>query len=296
MQKAAIKKVVIPVAGLGTRSLPFTKVVPKELVPVLSTPTIHFIVEEVVAAGIEQVIFVTSSGKTALEDYFDVNHALVRTLRERGKEDLAACVEKTSQLCEVISVRQKEPLGLGHAVLCAAPVIGGEPFAVALGDEIFPPWDPKAPQSPLAVLAEQASKTAASVIGVMKVPRERTASYGIVDVGAAEVGTTPVPVKATVEKPRPEKAPSEYAIVGRYAFGPEILDCLKSIKPGIGGEIQLTDAMSALAAEGSLYASAVQGCRYDMGSLLGYVSAQIDAGLREPSIAGPLKDYLRTLL
>ncbi|MEZ4749631.1 MAG: UTP--glucose-1-phosphate uridylyltransferase [Bdellovibrionota bacterium] len=295
MAKAAIKKVVIPVAGLGTRSLPFTKVVPKELVPVLNTPTIHFIVEEVVAAGIEQVVFVTSSGKTALEDYFDVNDALVRTLRARGKEELAECVEKTSQLCEIISVRQKEPLGLGHAVLCAAPVIGDEPFAVALGDEIFPPWDPTAPKGPLAILAEQASKQSSSVIGVMKVPREQTGSYGIVDVGSAEVGAAPVAVKATVEKPRPEKAPSEYAIVGRYVFAPEILDRLRTVKPGVGGEIQLTDAMSALAAEGALYASAVQGCRYDTGSLLGYVKAQVDAGLRDPSIAGPLKDYLRTL-
>lgn len=286
---------VIPVAGLGTRSLPFTKVVPKELVPILNTPTIHFIVEEVVAAGIEQVVFVTSSGKTALEDYFDVNQALVRTLRERGKEELAECVEKTNKLCEVISVRQKEPLGLGHAVLCAAPVIGSEAFAVALGDEIFPPWDANTPKGPLATLSEQAGTQSASVIGVMQVPREQTSSYGIVDVGKAEVGSAPVLVKSTVEKPKPESAPSEYAIVGRYVFGPEILDCLKAVKPGVGGEIQLTDAMSALASKGRLYASAVQGCRYDTGSLLGYVKAQIDAALRDPSLAGPLKDYLRTL-
>lgn len=295
MPTHAVRKVVIPVAGLGTRSLPFTKVVPKELVPILNTPTVHFIVEEVIAAGIEQVILVTSSGKTALEDYFDVNADLIRTLRERGKDELAATVEATGRMCEVISVRQKEPLGLGHAVLCAAPVLGNEPFAVALGDEIFPPWDKTPVEPPLAVLAEQASRENASVIGVMKVPMENTKSYGIVDVGGETVGTKPVAVKRTIEKPSPDKAPSPYAIIGRYVFGPEILEKLRRVKPGVGGEIQLTDAMSLLAGEGKLFASAVQGSRYDIGSLFGYVKAQVDAGLRHPEIGPQLREYLGQL-
>lgn len=288
-----VAKAVIPVAGLGTRGLPFTKVVPKELLPVIDTPTIHFIVEEVLRAGIEQVIFVTSQGKSAIEDYFDVSAGLEVWLERRGKGALAARMREIGKLCEVIAVRQKEPLGLGHAVLCARPVVGDEPFAVCLGDEIFPPWEEGA-RAPLEQLVSDGA-SGGSVVGVVEIPRSDSGSYGMVDVGGVRLADKAVPVKRTIEKPRPEDAPSEYAIVGRYVFQPELFDSLAGIKPGVGGELQLTDAMAELAKAGTLKARLLTGPRYDIGNHLFYVKAQIDAALRRPELAERLREYIRTL-
>jgi len=290
------KKVVIPVAGLGTRALPFTKQVPKEFLPILDTPTIHYIVEEVVAAGVEQVIFVTSKGKSLLEDYFDLSPDLEAWLRKRGKEQLANRVHEIGTMCEVVAVRQKEPLGLGHAVLCAKNIVGREPFVVCLGDEIFPTWKmQKGEASVLDKLIESAASQNASVVGVVEIPKADSTSYGVVDLGGASPSRGPAKVLRTVEKPKPENAPSPFAIIGRYVFQPEIFDCLQEVKPGVGGEIQLTDAMDMLAKSGKLFAQQVTGLRYDVGNFYYYLKAQIDLALQRPELAPKVREYLKSL-
>jgi UTP--glucose-1-phosphate uridylyltransferase len=291
----SVKKVVIPVAGLGTRGLPFTKEVPKELLPVIDTPTLHFIVEEVISAGIDQVIFVTSKGKSMLEDYFDPSPNLVGWLRKRGKDALAERIERIGKLVEVISVRQKEPLGLGHAILCAAPVVGNEKFAVCLGDEIFPPWNPPGKQPALRRLVGLSEEQRSSVVGVVEIPPEDTGSYGVIDFGSASWQGGSIKVKKTVEKPKPAEAPSRFAIIGRYVFEPSLFDELRQVKPGVGGEIQLTDGMDRLAQAGGLQALLIDDCRYDIGNHLSYVIAQVDAALRRPELADRLRAYLRSL-
>jgi UTP--glucose-1-phosphate uridylyltransferase len=293
---ANIRKVVIPAAGLGTRGLPFTKEVPKELLPIIDTPALHYIVEEAVQAGIEQVIFVTSKGKTALEDYFDPSPALEAWLNAKGKTDLAERMRKIGTMVDVLSVRQKEAKGLGHAVLCAKALIGNEPFAVCLGDEIFAPWAPQGRRG-LKQLVDAAEKSQTSVIGVLPVTREETSSYGIIDTGGKEVRPGfPVPILRTVEKPKPEVAPSLHAIIGRYVFQPEVLEELEKVKPGVGGEIQLTDALDSLAAKGRLQGMVFEDRRYDVGNHLYYVLAQVDSALHRPELASRLKPLLKQLL
>jgi len=288
-----IRKIVIPAAGVGTRGLPFSKEVPKELVPIVDTPALHLIVEEAIRAGIEQVVLITSKGKSALEDYFDPSPALEAFLRSRGKHELAERVHKIGTMVEVICVRQKEPLGLGHAVLCARNVLGDEPFAVALGDEIFP--TPESPRG-LKYLCDITVSRGLSTIGVLAVEPKDASAYGIIDVGGASLGDGPVAVKRTVEKPKPENAPSPYAIIGRYAFQPEVLDALKQVRPGSGGEIQLTDALDILARESRLLATLFDSNRYDVGNHLYYVLAQVDEALRRPELAGRLTALLKTRL
>jgi UTP--glucose-1-phosphate uridylyltransferase len=292
---AAVKKVVVPVAGLGTRGLPFTKEVPKELLPIIDTPTIHYIVEEVIAAGIEQVIFITSKGKSALEDYFDPSPTLESWLRKRGKDGLADRIRDIGTMCEIVTVRQKEPLGLGHAIYCARDVVGKDKFAVCLGDEIFPSWDLGGKAPLLKRLIESSVEVKASVVGVVEIPKTDSTSYGIIDVSGKKLSETPAKVEKTVEKPKPEQAPSNYAIIGRYVFEPILFDALKETKPGVGGEIQLTDAMDRLCREGKLYALLGNDRRYDVGNHFFYVKAVIDAALMRPEIAPRLKDYLKTL-
>ncbi len=292
---AKVKKVVIPVAGLGTRGLPFTKEVPKEMLPIIDTPTIHFIVDEVIAAGIEQVVFVTSKGKSILEDYFDPSPKLESWLRKKGKEELADKISQIGQLCEVTSVRQKEPLGLGHAVLCARSIIGNDKFAVCLGDEIFPPWNPPSIQPALKQLVKYSEELNVSVVGTVEVPREDSLIYGIIDLGGKRLEKQPVKVLGTVEKPKPADAPSPYAIIGRYIFEPSLFEELEQVKPGSSGEIQLTDGLDRLAAKGKLYAVPVEGQRYDIGNHLSYLKAQVDAALRRPELAEPLRNYLKGL-
>lgn len=291
-----LRKAVIPVAGLGTRGLPFTKEVPKELLPLIDTPAIQLIVEEVINSGIEQVVFITSKGKSILEDYLDPSPALIQFLHKRGKEELAHLVEKVGRLCEVISIRQKEPLGLGHAIQCAEPVVGKDWFSVCLGDEIFPLWPDLKNRPAIQQVVEAAKSTECSVVGVIEVPRSEVSAYGIVDLEGKSPEDRACVVKNTIEKPPVSRAPSSYAIIGRYVFSSEIFDCLKQIKAGSGGEIQLTDAMSLLCASHKLQAIRVQGPRYDIGNHFSYVRAQIDFALRRPELASPLREYLKSVL
>lgn len=290
-----VKKVVLPVAGLGTRGLPFTKEVPKELLPIIDTPTLQFIVEEVIAAGIEQVIFVTSKGKSILEDFFDPSPNLVSWLHKRGKEQLAEKIEKIGQMVEVISVRQKAPLGLGHAVLCAEPVVGREKFAVCLGDEIFPPWNTPPKPPALQRLVKLSEETSGSMVGVVEIPPQDSQSYGMIDLGGGKMENGFARVAKTVEKPKPADAPSKYAIIGRYVFESSLFDELHETKPGVGGEIQLTDAMDRLARSGRLGAMLIDDCRYDIGNHLSFVIAQVDAALRRPELADRLRTYLKNV-
>lgn len=294
--KSSIKKAVLPVAGLGTRGLPFTKEVPKEYLPIIDTPTIHYIVEEVLAAGMDQIVLVTGKGKSVLEDYFDPSPALEAMLEKRGKIELLERVRKIGQMCEVITVRQKAPLGLGHAVLCAREAVGNDRFAVCLGDEIFPPWDTiNKNQGPLQKLVAAATSGETSAVGIVEIPIEDSRNYGILDLGGESLGQGPSPVKRTIEKPAPKDAPSHYAIIGRYVFQPEIFDILKDVKAGVGGEIQLTDAMDKLCEKGRLSAVLLNGCRYDIGNHFYYVKAQIDEAMRRPELKDRLKEYLKTL-
>lgn len=288
-----VSKIVIPVAGLGTRSLPFSKEVPKEMLPIIDVPTIHYIVREAVDAGMDQVIFITGNGKEALENYFDFSPALEKTLRDRGKHQLAEELHSLGKLCEVISVRQKEPLGLGHAVLCARHIVGDERFAVALGDEIYPDFSPHPGVTPLRQLSDLAISHPGSIVAVQEVPKEKTSLYGIVDVGNHKVGKDPVAVKSAVEKPHPDKAPSRFAIVGRYLFEAELFGYLQKTKAGGGGEIQLTDAMDAIAQKGDLKAVTIQTTRYDVGSAAGFVQAVVDSALSRPGLAPEIRDYLK---
>ncbi len=291
------RKLVIPVAGLGTRGLPYTKEVPKEFLPILETPTIQYIVEEALESGVDQIVFVTSRGKQALEDYFDYSPGMEAQLRARGKNELADKLHRVGSLCEVISVRQKEPKGLGHAVLCAAPIVGSEPFAVCLGDEIFAPWGRKAgAKRGVGVLCDNFTKTGRSSVGVMEIPKADSSSYGIVDIGGVELKGEAVKVIRTVEKPAPADAPSRYAIIGRYVFTAEIMDILKDTPPGKGGEIQLTDAMTVLAEAGKLQAMLLAGPRYDVGTQHQFVLAQVDAALERPELAERLRASLQERL
>ena len=291
-----VKKVVIPVAGLGTRGLPFTKEVPKELLPIIDIPTIHFIAEECLSAGIEQIIFVTSKGKHALEDYFDLSPNLEIWLRKRGKEALADKVRKIGSFCEVMSVRQKEPLGLGHAVYCARHMIGNEKFAVCLGDEIFPPWDViNRTQAPLKRLVDAAVELNSSTVGVVEIPIAHSPSYGMLDLGGKELGDLPLKVLRTVEKPKPEDAPSTMGVIGRYVFSPLIIELLDKVKPGKSGEIQLTDAIQLLLNHESVYAYNFEGIRYDCGDKLGFMKANIEFSKKHPEIGPDFIQYLKSL-
>lgn len=303
-QNKPIRKLVIPAAGVGTRGLPYTKEVPKEFLPILDIPAIHWIVEEGIDSGIEQIIFVTARGKQVLEDYFDYATGLEALLKARGKDELAERVHKIGSLCEVIAVRQKEAKGLGHAVLCAQPAVGDEPFAVCLGDEVFTPWGkPQGASRGVGSLCAAYNKSQISVAGVMEVPKADSVLYGMVDVMGKDLGAkTPeasrpsAPVSKAIEKPTPENSPSQYAIIGRYAFSPEIFPILKETPAGKGGEIQLTDAMNALATQGKLQAMLLDGPRYDLGSPLQFVMAQVDCALQRPEWRERLKEQLRSRL
>jgi UTP--glucose-1-phosphate uridylyltransferase len=284
-----IRKAVIPAAGLGTRLLPATKAIPKELLPIIDIPTIQYIVQEVLDAGFETVVLVTARGKSALVDHFDHAPELEAFLEKKGKTELLAQVRRVASMIEIVSVRQKEPLGLGHAVLCARHVIKDEPFAVLLGDDIFDSDPPCIRQ-----LADIAIAREAPVIALMRVAPEQTDAYGIV---AATPAATPRLYHVTdmLEKPGPAKAPSDLAIMGRYILPPEIFDILARTPPGAGGEIQLTDALRTLAGRREFFGYEFSGQRYDAGDRFGYVQATIALALKRPDLADRLRAYLRTL-
>ena len=279
-----VKKAIIPAAGLGTRFLPATKAMPKEMLPIVDRPTIEYIVEEAIASGIEDIIIVTGKGKRAIEDHFDRNFELESNLIEKGKLELLEKVNQSSKV-EIHYIRQKEPKGLGHAVWCARNFIGDEPFAVLLGDDIVQAKVPCTKQ-----LINQYSETGSSVIGVQTVPSEETHRYGIIDPIARDHRR--YEVSNFVEKPKQGTAPSNLAIMGRYVLTPEIFEFLSIQETGAGGEIQLTDAIQKLNKGQKVYAYDFEGKRYDVGEKIGFVKTTIDMALENEEIREELFDYL----
>jgi len=283
-----IRKAVIPVAGLGTRLLPVTKSVPKELLPIVDVPAIQVIVEECMASGIEEVIFITGRGKGAIEDHFDYSYELESILAGRGKSRELEAVKKASNLIRTVTVRQKKPLGLGHAILQAKDVIGDEPFLVVLPDDIISADPPCAKQ-----LIDVYNKYGEGVVSVLEVSNEEVSRYGIIDGEAWEEDL--VRVRVMVEKPAPEEAPSNLAIIGRYILPPIIFQYLEETEVGAGGEIQLTDALQRLARERALIGYKFTGRRHDTGDRFGYITANIDYALRRPDLSEKLWKYIKSL-
>jgi len=288
MQK--IRKAVIPVAGLGTRFLPATKAQPKEMLPLVDKPVIQHVVEEAIHAGIENIVLVTGRGKAAIENHFDVAYELEEVLVRRGKTEDLKLVQGITHLGQFSYVRQGEPLGLGHAVLCARHAVGDEPFALLLGDDVFDEADPA-----LEALIAAYEATGKSVVGVQEVPESHVSRYGIVNPGE-RAGMPWWDVTRIVEKPSPELAPSRWAVVGRYVVLPEVFEHLKQLKPGVGGEYQLTDALMVMAAEGHLVAAPIPAKRFDTGDKLDYLKANVEFALKREELKGPFMDYLRELV
>jgi UTP--glucose-1-phosphate uridylyltransferase len=285
-------KAVFPAAGLGTRFLPATKAQPKEMLPIVDKPIIQYGVEEALAAGCNQIIIVTGRGKTAIEDHFDVSYELERILAEKGKTDLLKIVRQISDMIHVAYVRQKEALGLGHAVLTARELVGNEPFAVLLADDVI---DAEVPV--LKQMMRVFDQVQCSVIATQIVEGEAISAYGVLDVKPAEghQGGRLYEVLNMVEKPPLDEAPSNLAIIGRYILTPTIFDVLTKTPVGKGGELQLTDAMRLLLKQEKLYAYVYEGKRHDAGDKLGFLKATVEFALKRDDLGGPLKEYLRTL-
>ena len=284
-----VKKAVAPVAGLGTRFLPATKVIPKEMLTVVDRPTIQYIVEEVVASGITEVVLVTASGKNAIEDHFDYSFELESILSQKGKLDLLKEVRHISRLIDVVSVRQKEPLGLGHAVKVTRDVIGDQPFVISLGDDLVDASIPCVYQ-----MLQVFEKFQESVVAVQEVPDDQVDRYGIIEGEEVEEGV--FRVTRMVEKPAVGATKSNLAAIGRYILRPEIFNCLDRTLPGVGGEIQLTDAMDILRKERGLYAYRFKGRRFDAGDKIGYLKATVNYALAHPELGGEFKTYLKELM
>ena len=287
----SVRKAVFPAAGLGTRFLPATKAQPKEMLPLVDKPTIQYGVEEAVASGVSNIILVTGRGKNAIEDHFDVATELESFLESRGKLEQLAEIRKISSLINVAYVRQGEPLGLGHAVLVTEALVGPEPFAVVLGDDVIDA-DPPA----LKQMTEVFSKVLSPVLAVERVPEDQVSSYGIVDMEPApEIGPRVFRVKDLVEKPARQDAPSNLAIIGRYILTPDIFQALKATPKDRSGEIQLTNGLRRLLASRPIYACEIDGVRHDTGNKLGYLKAMVYFGLKRPDLAEPFREYLQQL-
>lgn len=284
-----IRKAVIPVAGLGTRFLPATKVVPKELLPIVDKPAIQYIVEEAVAAGIDEIILVTGRGKQGIMDYFDRSPELEEHLKLREKENLLGIVQKLPALAEFITVWQSEPLGLGHAVLCAKDVVGNEPFFVCLPDDLI---DSEIPC--IAQMLKIYERYPGPVIAVERVPPDQVNQYGILK--SKEIEKSLHRIETLVEKPPLKEAPSDLGIVGRYLLPPRIFPILQNLRPGRGGEIQLTDALIELAKKEECYGFEFTGTRYDTGDKLGFLKANLAYGLKRGHFNGDLKKFIQTLI
>ncbi len=284
-----VRKVVIPAAGLGTRFLPATKSVPKELLPIVDVPTIQYIVEEAVRAGVDDVIVVNGRGKVAIEDHFDIAFELETTLAARGKTELTEKLRAISEMTRIVSLRQKQPLGLGHAVLCAASVVGPNPFGVILGDDLI---DAEVPAIQQLIATYQ--KYGKGVVALMEVPPSEASLYGIA-AGRALDGRT-IEIERMVEKPPAGKAPSNLAIIGRYVLPPTIFEILRRQGPGVGGEIQLTDALAELARTEGLLGYQFEGRRYDAGDRMGFLKANIAYALKRPELREPMLAYLRDVV
>lgn len=283
-----VKKAVIPVAGFGTRFLPATKAQPKEMLPLVDKPIIQYIVEEAVASGIEEIIFITSQNKRAIEDHFDRNFELEYRLRQKGKKKILEDLLHISDMAKFIYVRQKTPKGSGHAVLLAKDLIGDEPFALFFGDDVI---DSKVPA--MKQLIDVYKKYQDIVIGVTKVDKKKTENYGIV--GGNSVGKNVIEINKIVEKPKPNKAPSNLAVTGRYVLTPDIFEFLEKTKPGVGGEINLPDAITAYIKKRTAFACVYDGDYYDCGSKLSFVKATVNFALKHPELKTQLKNYLKKL-
>jgi UTP--glucose-1-phosphate uridylyltransferase len=284
-----VRKAVIPAAGMGTRFLPATKAIPKEMIPIVDVPMIQHIVEEAVRAGIETIVLITARNKEAIENHFDYNYELEHTMDEKNKKDLADLSRAIGKMCNIISIRQKNPAGLGHAVLCAEPAIGNEPFACLLGDDLIDSEIPCTRQ-----LIDIYEREKASVVGVMEVPESEVSKYGIVSGKVIDSRANMLMhVDKLVEKPAVGSAPSRFAIPGRYVLSPGIFQCLKETKPGKGGEIQLTDGLQLLAQRERLLAYQFDGTRYDTGDRLGFIDATLAFALRRPELAAGVREMMK---
>ncbi|MDD7794970.1 UTP--glucose-1-phosphate uridylyltransferase GalU [Clostridium sp. 'White wine YQ'] len=280
-----VKKAIIPAAGLGTRFLPATKAQPKEMLPIVDKPTIQYIIEEAIASGIEEILIITGRNKKCIEDHFDKSVELEMELEKNGKEELLEIVRDISDMVDIHYIRQKEPKGLGHAILCAKTFVGNEPFAVLLGDDVVYSEKPCLKQ-----LIECFDEYKTSILGVQTVPRSDVSKYGIVD--GKHIEDRVYKVKNLVEKPNVEETPSDVAILGRYIITPQIFDILKNTEPGKGGEIQLTDALKELVSQEAMYAFNFEGRRYDVGDKLGFLQATVEYALRKEDLRDEFIEYL----
>jgi UTP--glucose-1-phosphate uridylyltransferase len=283
-----VRKAVIPAAGFGTRFLPATKAVPKELLPIVDKPTIQYIMEEVVAAGIDEVILITGREKGSIEDHFDTSGELENHLKKKKKEDLLKIIQKISEMVTLVSVRQKEPLGLGHAILCAKRTVGNEPFAVLLGDDLIDSQIPCIKQ-----MIDLYSSEMQAIIAIQQVPQEEAHLYGIIK--GQKVKERVYRIEEMVEKPPRGRAPSNLAIIGRYILPPQIFSILEKVPPDRNGEIQLTNGLVELNRKEAIFGYEFIGDRYDAGDKLGYLQANISYGLRHPELGPKLKEYLKSL-
>lgn len=284
-----VRKAVIPAAGLGVRFLPATKAQPKEMIPIIDKPTIQYIIEEILASGINEILVITGRGKRAIEDHFDYSPELERHLEGKGKTEALKAVRRIAEMADIHYVRQKEPRGLGHAVLCARSFVGDEPFAVLLGDDVVRSEVPCLKQ-----MLDRYEELGASVIALEEVPREDVSKYGVIK--GREAGPRLYRVEDLVEKPAPEAAPSNLSVMGRYILDPRIFDLLAVTKPGAGNEIQLTDALRALVQEQPLYGYLFEGRRYDVGHSLGYLKATVEFALEQPDLKEQFDRYLREMI
>jgi UTP--glucose-1-phosphate uridylyltransferase len=283
-----VKKAIIPAAGLGTRFLPATKALPKEMLPIVDKPTMQYIIEEAVASGIEEILIITGRNKKSIEDHFDKSVELELELETKNKDDLLKQVKDISNMVNIHFIRQKEPKGLGHAINCARTFVGDEPFAVMLGDDIV---DAKIPC--LKQLMNCFDEKQSTIVGVQKVDKENVDKYGIVD--GVQISDRVYKVNNLVEKPQVDLAPSNVAILGRYIITPDIFDILDNTAPGKGGEIQLTDALKTLISKQDLYAYVFEGRRYDVGDKLGFLEATVEFALKRDDLKVPFMQYLQTL-
>ncbi len=287
-----VKKAVIPAAGLGTRFLPISKSIPKEMVPIIDKPTIQYVIEEAVYSGLEEILVVTGRNKNSIEDHFDHHFELEHALKEKGKTEQLDMLQQITRMANIYYVRQKEPLGLGHAVMCAREFVGGEPFAVLLGDDIVRSDIPCIKQ--LLNVYENKNGT---VLGLQKISKSDTSKYGIVEIKDWESGDESVfKVNSLVEKPSPEEAPSNLAVMGRYIIDPEIFYTLKQTPPGRGGEIQLTDALNELAGGNMVWGCIFSGIRHDVGDKLGYLKATVEIALEREDLGKEFREYLQRIL
>jgi len=286
-----VKKAIIPAAGLGTRFLPATKTVPKEMLTIVDAPIILYVVEEAIKAGIEDIVLIAGRGKHAIEDFFDMSYELEDKLSKDGKEKLLERVTRVRNSANIISIRQKQALGLGHAVLCGLPIVGKEPFAVLLGDEIT--MEANGQENVTSQLVKSFEETSTSTISIMKVSEKDVSKYGIAEVEEKSPGF--FKVTSLVEKPKPTETTSRWALPGRYVFDNYIMDLLTNAKPTLNGEIQLTDSMKVLCQLKGLNAMTFSADRYDAGDKLGYLQANIELALQNPELGSDLKNYILDL-